>query len=61
MLSPDSHEEACKLFVTWLHRLEERDKRKCSNRKILETTLANQTNSEVTTSREGVRCDERRK
>lgn len=32
MLPPSSHEEACKLFVTWLHRLEEMDKENAAKR-----------------------------
>lgn len=49
MLPPELHKEACKLFVTWLHRLEERDRRNAetkqqnSHKEIYPTSTATDT------------------
>ena len=46
MLSPDAHEEACKLFCTWLHRLEERDRRNAEANRHEETNKARATTAD---------------
>lgn len=52
MLPPDAHEEACKLFCTWLHRLEERDKRNAEARKHEKTNAAH-----VTIANDELKCN----
>ena len=39
MLPQEYYRDACKLFCTWLHRLEERDKRHAAQRKLTTETI----------------------
>jgi hypothetical protein len=42
MLPEEYHAEACKLLVTWLHRLEERDRRQHGNNTQAATAQGNE-------------------